>query len=96
MKNTMLKSHTSLKHRKPIRLVSDKQAVELKRRTNLKKELIEEYGQHCMTCHDVNRDWRGISLSHVIPLSRGGKTERSNCILECYPCHEIRHGWRRK
>ena len=61
---------------------------ELARRVKRKKELIEEYGEHCMTCKDVNRDWRGISLSHIIPLSRGGKTTRENCPLECYPCHE--------
>jgi|SRR3990167_2342364 len=33
--------------------------------------------------------WRGISLSHIIPLSRGGKTCKGNCLLECYVCHEI-------
>ena len=41
-----------------------------------------------MTCDDTNRDWRGITLSHIIALSQGGKTERGNCILECFPDHE--------
>ena len=68
--------------------VSNKQRIELKRRHDLKAELIEEYGEYCMTCHDKNRDWRGISLSHIVPLSRGGGTNRKNCIIECYPCHE--------
>ncbi len=74
--------------RKPINKVSAKQKIELVRRVKLKKELIEEYGEHCMTCKDKYRDWRGISLSHIIPLSRGGVTSRENCPLECYPCHE--------
>ena len=67
--------------------VSDKQEVELALRQELKAELIKEFGEHCMTCKDLHRDWRGISLSHIIPLSRGGKTTRENCILECYVCH---------
>jgi len=71
-----------------IKPISNKQKMELKRRRDLKAELIEENGEHCMTCHDLNRDWRGISLSHIIPLSRCGKTTRDNCLLECYPCHE--------
>jgi len=96
MKKTTLRRYTPLKTHKPLKRVSKEQAQELKRRANLKRELIMEHGEHCMTCHDVNRDWRGISLSHIIPLSRGGKTEHDNCILECFPCHEIRHGWKRK
>lgn len=71
-----------------IKLVSDKQKGEVVRRRQLKAELIKEYGKHCMTCKDKNKDWRGISLSHKIPLSRGGETVRWNCILECYCCHD--------
>jgi len=72
-----------------INKVSDKQEAELRLRQELKAELIQEYGNHCMTCHGKNRDWRGISLSHIIPLSRGGKTDKKNCILECYPDHDL-------
>lgn len=75
--------------RTPLKKVSNKQARELRLRSNLKAGLVDEFGEHCMTCNDQNRDWRGISLSHVIPLSRGGKTNRDNCILECYVCHEL-------
>ena len=71
-----------------IKSISDKQKEELALRSKLRRELITEFGEHCMTCKDKNRDWRGISLSHKIPLSRGGKTTRGNCLLECYPCHE--------
>ena len=71
----------------PLRQVSDKQKAELTRRSRLKKQLILEYGEHCMTCKDINKDWRGISLSHIIPLSRGGVTSKDNCLLEDYNCH---------
>ena len=79
---------TPLKRTRRIIPISDKQRIELRQRTRLKAELLIEFGNHCMTCKDLNRDWRGISLSHIIPLSRGGKTTRENCILECFPCHE--------
>ncbi|KKK47714.1 hypothetical protein LCGC14_3152400, partial [marine sediment metagenome] len=56
--------------------ISPKQSNELVGRRHLKQQLIEEYGEHCMTCQDKDRDWRGLSLSHIIPLSRGGETSR--------------------
>ena len=71
----------------PLRRVSDKQKRELALHGKLKKELMEETEGHCQTCGTTG-DWRGLSLSHIIPLSRGGKTDRDNCILECYPDHE--------
>lgn len=74
--------------RSRINPVSDKQAIEIKKRQVLKASLIEKHGEHCMTCNDKNRDWRGISLSHITPISRGGKTTLDNCLLECYNCHE--------
>jgi len=67
--------------------VSKKQQKEIGRRIYLKQALIDTYGKKCQTCGSKG-DWRGISLSHIVPLSRGGKTERSNIILECYPDHE--------
>ena len=74
--------------RSKIKPISDKGREEMILRGKLRMGLADEYGEHCMTCKDKNRDWRGISLSHIIPLSRGGKTVRKNCLLECYPCHE--------
>jgi len=71
--------------------ISLKQRKELKLRSKLKKELIEEHGAYCQTCGGTG-DFRGISLSHIIPLSRGGKTSKENCILEDYSCHSKRHG----
>ena len=72
----------------PLPKSSEKGKAEIKKRQVLKAYLITEYGETCMTCMDMNRDWRGITLSHIIPLSRGGKTEIGNVLLECYPDHE--------
>ena len=71
-----------------LRGASVKQKKELALRAKVKMQLIIMHGEKCMTCGDKNRDWRGITLSHKIPLSRGGKTDIHNCILECYPDHE--------
>jgi len=71
-----------------IKLISDKQTIEITKRQLLKTYLLVKYGDVCQTCNNKNRDWRGLSLSHIIPLSRGGETSENNCLLECYPCHE--------
>lgn len=47
--------------------ISKKHREEVRLRAKMKAELIMEYGEHCMTCGDKYRDWRGISLSHIIP-----------------------------
>ena len=72
----------------PLRRVSEKQKKELALRKQIKAELIEENGALCMTCgtHQYYLD-----LSHILALSKGGKTERGNVILECRRCHQIRH-----
>ena len=83
----------------PINPISNKQSKELMLRRKIKAELMNEQLRvngyiFCMTC-SKKPDWRGISLSHIIPLSRGGKTERGNVILECFACHNNkRHGLR--
>ena len=71
-----------------IKSVSKKQVKELALRAALKRELLDECDHSCMTCNNIRLDFRGLSLSHIIPLSRGGKTTRENCLIECYPCHE--------
>lgn len=83
----------------PIRRVSSKQKNELARRSRLKKELLAEGRKDgagrtlCSTCGKLP-DFRGLQLSHKIPLARGGKTIRENCCIECAPCHAISHGLR--
>lgn len=69
-----------------IKPISVKQMEELGRRFQLRYELLRECHGKCMTCKRFP-DWRGLSLSHIIPLSRGGKTDRKNCLMEDYNCH---------
>lgn len=88
--NTRKALQRNMKRISAIRPISNKQKIELKRRQDLKAELIGEYGEHCMKCGRLP-DWRGLDLSHIIPLSRGGKTELPNVLLECRRCHSIRH-----
>lgn len=38
----------------------------------------------------------GVDVHHIIPLSRGGCTEKSNLILVCQEHHEARHKHMRK
>ncbi len=66
---------------------AQKRKEELQRRTDLKAYLIEKYGRKCMTCGS-NGDWRGLSLSHIIALGRGGRTTEENCLIECGICHD--------
>ena len=80
-----------------LKRASVKQQVELAKRRWLKNELLEEYGRKCMTC-GAGESWPPISLSHVIALSRGGLTDKSNCILECSKCHSLyeKAPWKRE
>jgi len=86
---TPLKSNGVKLKKTPLNKVSNKQHKELKLRRELKTKLIHDYGNICMTCKGKNTDWRGLTLSHIVPLSRGGLTVKSNCIIECFPDHEL-------
>ena len=70
-----------------INQVSKKQRIELAKRSELKADLIRERGAVCMTC-GAYPTFPPISLSHIVALGRGGKTERANVVLECNPCHQ--------
>ncbi len=69
--------------------ISKRQQAELKLRKLLKAQLIIENGGVCDECGNCG-GWRGLELSHEIPLSRGGKTERSNVKILCAPCHAVK------
>ena len=70
--------------------ISPRYRAELAERKRLKNQLLdeqlEEFGYNfCMTC---GRSGLWLSLSHVIPVSRGGETSKDNCILEDIFCHQ--------
>lgn len=67
---------------------SPRQARELAARTRLKKELMaEQEYPHCDICGGSGFPL-GLTLAHIEPLSRGGKTTKANCDIECIPCHD--------
>lgn len=75
--------------RTPINKVSTKQAAELRERSRLRTLLLNEQLDtvgypHCSTCgREVRMLGPGyLELAHIIALSRGGKTELGNVILE--------------
>lgn len=45
--------------------------------------LVERYGSRCMCC-----GCKGfLTIDHIIPVTRGGKTTIKNCQLLCRPCN---------
>ena len=38
-------------------------------------------------CHSK----KDVQVHHILPLSRGGKSEKNNLITLCKDCHESRH-----
>ena len=76
-------------HNSTLRLVSPKQKPEIARRDKLRRELRKEAQGICRTCKPNH--WvgdTGLELSHKIALSRGGLTDRFNCVVECRVAHE--------
>ena len=69
-----------------MRKVSKKQQQELYKRRKLLAKLIIESNGLCMTCGGTGGAL-GISLSHIIPLARGGETSEKNCLSECNEDH---------
>ena len=44
----------------------------------------------CRQCERENRVTRATIADHIIPLHRGGRTERSNYQPLCEPCHKAK------
>ena len=73
----------------------ERRKAELMVRKRIKAQLMKEQLDavgfiFCENCGN-RPDWRGISLAHRIPLSRGGKTEKSNVRLLCFKCHATKN-----
>jgi len=86
--------------RTPLKAVSEKQTIELAKRRLLKFQLFNEQKGRCK-CGKIMTYYHEASdnyphLSHTIPLSRGGKTEKGNISVLCAECHGEKHGLRNK
>jgi len=53
------------------------------------------YSFTCTGCKTYLGPGRG-DVHHIVPLSRGGLTKKSNLTLLCLTCHEKRHSHMRK
>ena len=81
-----------------MKVVSDKQKLELEKRRLLKYQLYSEQDGKCSECgkylsyYNVAAD-NYPHLSHEKSLARGGKTDRDNCRVKCAECHfNKKHG----
>jgi 5-methylcytosine-specific restriction endonuclease McrA len=51
-----------------------------------RRNIYEHYGHRCCYCgHKFNT--QELNLEHVLPKSRGGKTDWSNIVTSCVPCN---------
>ena len=44
-------------------------------------------GGACAYCGDDTLAPHELNYDHVLPRSRGGKTNWENCVMSCYPCN---------
>lgn len=92
MKRSALKRRVGLARsrnplrRSPLRPRSTRAASDFRAERRLKSELISESGGLCQHCHR-RPDWRGLELVHKKAKGQGGKTNRQNCEVWCFPCH---------
>ncbi len=52
-----------------------------------RRNLWKRYGSTCAYCGENHRETE-LTIDHVIPTSRGGKTNWENCVLACYDCNQ--------
>jgi 5-methylcytosine-specific restriction endonuclease McrA len=55
----------------------------------LTKQLIGKYGNKCQICgKELSRG--EITIDHIVPLSKGGSDEFSNCQIACFECNQLK------
>jgi 5-methylcytosine-specific restriction endonuclease McrA len=55
-----------------------------------RRNLYRRDGFRCQYC-GRKRNTADLSIDHVVPRSRGGRTTWENCVLSCIPCN-VRKG----
>jgi 5-methylcytosine-specific restriction endonuclease McrA len=58
---------------------------------DIRKEVYARDGGMCVFCRRVGRLVKATDVHHIVPLSRGGTTTKSNLVSVCDCCHEKRH-----
>lgn len=70
----------------------DEQREEAKRQRNmmspsLRMEVLKRDGYRCRICGRSANDGARLEVDHIIPISKGGKTELSNLQTLCWDCN---------
>lgn len=63
-----------------------RQKIQNKERSKIKKlkpQIIEKYNGKCFTCYTK----KNLHIHHIVPMSKGGKSELDNLMLVCNKCH---------
>jgi 5-methylcytosine-specific restriction endonuclease McrA len=70
-----------------IRLIKVVRMVYKNRVPYSKKNVMIRDGYKCMYC---GSNTRKLTIDHVIPTSKGGKTNFDNCVAACRPCNNYK------
>jgi len=54
-----------------------------------KKNVLVRDGFKCAYC---GKDARRLTIDHIVPKSKGGRTSFENCVSSCMPCNNIKGG----
>ena len=55
-------------------------------RDEFREEHIERHGSYCPAC-DSTVPFENLSVDHIVPMSRGGRTSRANAAILCRRCN---------
>lgn len=70
-----------------IRLIKVIRMVYRNRVPYSKKNVMVRDGHQCMYCGSKAKR---LTIDHVVPASKGGKTTFDNCVTACYPCNNYK------
>lgn len=71
---------------------SDAQIERAKMTASMRRRVLERDGHWCVGCGwphtpDGSPDGSGLHIDHMVPVSRGGRTEMGNLTVLCAPCN---------
>lgn len=56
----------------------------------IKTQLLWEHGRYCAICGKRIRSFDDLTVDHIIPTSKGGKSEIDNCQLAHRACNSMK------
>lgn len=52
-----------------------------------KKNVIIRDRNQCVYCHTTGDNINRLTIDHILPVSRGGKSTFENCVTSCFSCN---------